>query len=549
MRDRKRNQQASSAPWAMLAVVAALLFVAFVRLRVVDVPLERDEGEYAYAGQLILEGVPPYAIAYNMKFPGVYYAYALIMAVLGHTPSGIHAGLLLINAASIVLVFVIGRRLLGEFAGASAAVTFAILSIDRWIFGVFAHATHFVVVMVLAGLYLLLRAMERGRLGTFLWSGVLFGVAVLMKQHAIFFLPLAAALIVWGGEDGAATFSRDNVKKVGLVAFGSLIPVAIVLLVLAAQGVFGRFWFWTFRYAAAYVTEVPVSLAWKFFSTGFPKVVEVNSAFWILAALGIAALWTSGWDRRAKLVVSGLLLASLLSICPGFYFRGHYFILLLPVLALLCGVAVATARRFLEARVSRGAALALAVAILAAPIGYYVATEHDYLFSMTTRDLSRVRFGNNPFIEAVEIAKYIRERTDANDTIAVMGSEPEIYFYADRKAATGYIYTYALVEIQPLAKSMQEEMIREIEAAHPRYLVFSWVDVSWLLQPGADQGIIEWGRSYVRQCYEPVGVVDIYSMDQSYVAWGDDVRAYKPVSPNVVYTFRRKSDAACTVAR
>src|SRR5262249_20001496 len=63
-----------AARWATLATVAAaLLLVALVRLRLADVPLERDEGEYAYAGQLILHGIPPYQQAYNMKFPGTYY--------------------------------------------------------------------------------------------------------------------------------------------------------------------------------------------------------------------------------------------------------------------------------------------------------------------------------------------------------------------------------------------------------------------------------------------------------------------------------------------
>src|SRR5207249_9230878 len=135
-----------------------------------------------------------------------------------------------------------------------------------------------------------------------------------------------------------------------------------------------------------------------------------------------------------------------------------------------------------------------------------------YLFSMSTRALSRTKFGNNPFLEAVDIGAYIRDRTTADDRIAVIGSEPEIYFYADRKAATGYIYTYALMEPQPFAATMQKEMIREIEAAHPRFLVFSWVDVSWLKQPHSDEGIVEWGRAYVRQCYDPVGVVDIFSL-------------------------------------
>jgi hypothetical protein len=49
-----------------------ILFFASIRLRLRDVPLERDEGEYAYAGQLILQGIAPYQLAYNMKFPGTY---------------------------------------------------------------------------------------------------------------------------------------------------------------------------------------------------------------------------------------------------------------------------------------------------------------------------------------------------------------------------------------------------------------------------------------------------------------------------------------------
>lgn len=53
----------------LLAVLAVIALAATFRVRVADVPLERDEGEYAYAGQLILQGVPPYAQAYNMKFP------------------------------------------------------------------------------------------------------------------------------------------------------------------------------------------------------------------------------------------------------------------------------------------------------------------------------------------------------------------------------------------------------------------------------------------------------------------------------------------------
>src|SRR5437899_7181957 len=56
--------------WILLAVVIAV--VVFIRIHFLAIPLERDEGEYAYAGQLMLQGIPPYRLAYNMKFPGVY---------------------------------------------------------------------------------------------------------------------------------------------------------------------------------------------------------------------------------------------------------------------------------------------------------------------------------------------------------------------------------------------------------------------------------------------------------------------------------------------
>jgi hypothetical protein len=62
------------------------------------------------------------------------------------------------------------------------------------------------------------------------------------------------------------------------------------------------------------------------------------------------------------------------------------------------------------------------------------------------------------FPEAVTIADYIRTNSPSSATVAILGSEPEIYFYANRHSATGYIYNVALLERQQFAKDMQEEM-------------------------------------------------------------------------------------------
>lgn len=102
-------QQLKNRYWAGVALFTIILFTGAIRVRLLDVPLERDEGEYAYAGQLILDGIPPYAQAYNMKMPGIYAGYALILAIFGQTLTGIHLGLLVINTATIFLVFLLGK--------------------------------------------------------------------------------------------------------------------------------------------------------------------------------------------------------------------------------------------------------------------------------------------------------------------------------------------------------------------------------------------------------------------------------------------------------
>ena len=135
--------------WPALVPLAlmllAMLLVIAARIRLLGIPLERDEGEYAYIGQLMLQGVAPYAEAANMKLPGTNAAYALIMAIFGQSISAIRFGLLLVNAGCAVLVYFVARRLFGSVAGFAAAASYAVLSVSPSVMGVWAHATHFVV--------------------------------------------------------------------------------------------------------------------------------------------------------------------------------------------------------------------------------------------------------------------------------------------------------------------------------------------------------------------------------------------------------------------
>src|SRR5947209_4957070 len=181
---------------SVVIVGAVVVLSLFVRFRLRDMPLERDEGEYAYAGQLMLEGIPPYKLAYNMKLPGTYAAYGAIMALFGETIRGIHIGLILVNSVTILLVYFLGRRLFGPICGLVAAACFGLFSLSHSVLGLAAHATHFVTLFAVAGTMALLKAIENERSITYLWCGLLFGFAFLMKQTGIFFGLFGGLLLI-----------------------------------------------------------------------------------------------------------------------------------------------------------------------------------------------------------------------------------------------------------------------------------------------------------------------------------------------------------------
>src|SRR6201995_4676447 len=131
--------------WVILVALAIVICAtSAIRVRLLEMPLERDEGEYAYAGQLMLHGIPPYKFAYNMKLPGTYAAYAVIMAAFGQSPRGIHTGLMLVSAVTTILIYVLGRRLFGTACGLVAASGFTLLSMSPSVVGLAAHAMHVV---------------------------------------------------------------------------------------------------------------------------------------------------------------------------------------------------------------------------------------------------------------------------------------------------------------------------------------------------------------------------------------------------------------------
>ena len=505
-------------PW--VAVLLVMLAAGLLRLRLLDLPLERDEGEYAYAGQLLLQGIPPYRLACNMKLPGAYAAYAALMAVFGQSIAAIHFGLLLVNCAAILLVYLLGKRLFGTASGLAGCAAYALLSIGSGVMGTAAHATHFVVLPVLGGALLLTRPADSWRPSTLWWSGLLFGVAFVMKQPGLCFVvfgALYAAARLWRERRGMAA-------KLAAFSAGAVAPFAVTCLLLWLAGVFPKFWFWTFTYARQYASEVSLGVGFWAFVLNFLPILKQSAPLWLLAGVGLFAIWRRNENRGRAAFVTAFLFFSFLAVCAGLHFRQHYFVLLLPAVALLAGAAI---RQRAMGWVF-GAALLLS-------IGF----EREFLFRLNPMEACRELYGLNPFPEAIRVADYIRAHSEKDARIAVLGSEPEIYFYARRHSATSYIYVYGLMEAQPYALAMQNEMIGEVEQTAPQYVVRVSGNMSWLRRPQSPPRIFDWWQAYAPQHYRLVGIADIVSAERTEYRWDAAAETYQPRSSYFLAVYRR----------
>lgn len=525
---------AKSERWAWVLLIIVLLIITAIRVRLLAVPLERDEGEFAYMGQLMLDGIPPYKIAYSMKLPGIYAAYALVMAVFGQTIVGVHLGLLLVNLTAILLLFLLVKRLIDPLAGVVASTAYGLHSLGACTFGSSAHATHFVLPFVLGGSLLLLRGIESGKTRMLFWSGLLLGIGVLMKQHAAVFIPFAAIYVLWAQMRIRPVSRPSAVKKAGLLLLGAVIPFGLTCLVMYALGVFEKFWFWTFTYASEYTSERTARQIWPTFWSEVQHAWMGFAWLWLIGAVGLVFLFIDDRLKGKRAFIGGFALFTFLMACPGFYFRPHYFIPFISAVAMLGGLAVSSSGRALRGRIR-----IIPVMCMVLALSYGVISNWSYWFRLNPTEACRLLYGRNPFPEAIEVAKFIREGTQDDDTIAVLGSEPEIYFYAHRRAATGYIYTYGLMEAQKHAQEMQEEVIRQVESAHPKYVVFVAMGSSWLRYSKSKTAIFDWANRYLPEKYEWVGVVDFIIEDYIPFVKGEQAKEYEPEGDEYLFIVKR----------
>jgi hypothetical protein len=387
---------------ASVGVLVALLLGLTLVLRLpgfTDRVFNSDEAYLATQAQVLDRGGKLYVDTVDRKPPLVPYLYAGIFRVTGSddlAPVRLLAALA--QVATALLVAAEARR---RFSWARAPLVAAVgyLLATVAFAPADAQAANFEVFMLplmTAAFVLAVRA----RPG---YAGVTLAVATLAKQTAALAL-LPLVVLAWRARRG-----------VGL----AVLAVAFALPLLVAAIWFGPhdFVHWVFTGNGGYA-DVRGAIGYAV-SNGASR-----TAWFLLGSAGLVVLVPWAWRYRREDADLWLwLLSGVAAVSIGFRFFPHYYLQLLPPLALLATRALSS---FGEDR--RRLVLPIVAALALAATTWFLVP------AFTKGDDRDTKI-------ALDVAAYVRTHTAPDDRVLVWGQAPEVYWSSDRAPATRFATT------------------------------------------------------------------------------------------------------------
>jgi hypothetical protein len=496
------------------SLAVALLGLA-LRAPVADLPLERDEGEYAYIAQRWLDGAVPYRDAFDQKPPAIFAFFAAAFVVGGETPAAVRWAAQLWVAGALVAIARLGARVATPSAGVGAALLALALTSDPSWLGNAVNTEQIALLPLALGALLAHGSGRPSRLARSLAVGALGALALLLK-------PVTAPIVAFLGATRLAR-ARPVAAHASAAALGGVAALAPVAAYFAATGAWRELLDAVVWNNLAYAGETPLAEYPLYFAAQIRPSLWPLGPLYAAAALGLLALGRGGVARRDFAWLVAWLAVSIAAVAAGGYFRQHYFVLAAPPLALLGGIGLdALSRRLLGARpLAQAGGVVAALAIVA----WSVAAGLWYYGPATPESKLHRIYGSNPFPEAPLLGRWIAERAAPDDTVFVYGSEPEVLFYADRRSASRYIYVYPLTMPLPAAADRQREALAELDAAPPRFLIGVFVRTSLLDQPGTPPDLARGLRERVERDYEVAAVVPFAADRKPRILEGKPARA------------------------
>ncbi|HJW31329.1 MAG TPA: glycosyltransferase family 39 protein [Saprospiraceae bacterium] len=522
--------------WPLIIFLGlSMLFCLVARLKLLAIPLERDEGSFAYISHWLMRGRQLYTDMLDSKLPGLYTYYGFFTTLFGYNPTGIHIGLLAANLASCVFFFLFARETYNRQIAVLATALFFWIVISPNVVGFAAHATQLLTPFILGGFYFFWKGLHQNRILVFFLSGLFIGIAFTIKQQSAIFGILIALLwwpsrLWWNKKEN----HRVPFLEWVMLGIGGVLPAVLVVGYFLMVGRFAPFYDWT-------VTQ-PFNLARSFdkpwytlFMNTIPYVLKQFEGIWMAAAAGLIFIFLSGFKRFST--VFGFLFATLgfLSIIIGAAYYKHYFVLAIPGVVLLAAVTI----DWIASKTGKFRSIT-GVAITSILILIGISGRTDYYFNPDYAKIHFEQYGRNMFPEMEKIGKELSKRVPEGQRIGIMGSEPEILVAANRESCTKYLMVYSILFDPVRSPPMQQEYIKDLQDCAPEYLVWDTGTGSWT--NGYDRlQFFEQLMQWVQANYETVGLAESRDDHPGPIVWEEALNSFQSQNDFKIYVLKKKA--------
>lgn len=385
-----------------------------------------DEAIYSVVANAIVDGGHPYIDAVERKPPLLFWTYAAVFEVAGEYDwKALHAFALLWTLGTMAGLYVIGKRLLNPATGLIAAFFYSVF--QCWATGknlAFNGELMMNLPLVWAWAIAFGKGSARFRPELFA-AGALLCIAFLLKQPAaIAAVPIGIYLLLPDYRANRHLNRSDSMIHFGMLAGGFLAALGLVAVVLRHQNILGEAFYWT-------ITNHTVAhVFWE--SAGLHTLAFIGCCMPLLIGAAMALrnrgdIWMNKRAERTALLL--LLIVSVVGVAAGGRFYPHYYIQLIPPLALLA--APHYARLWSRKNQSSHWLLRPQVTYLWLAATVVAFTISHWLFFVPERGRS-------------ETDKYLLKHSTPDDRIFVWGRQPEIYLRAERRPACRYVSTFPL---------------------------------------------------------------------------------------------------------
>ena len=522
--------------WSPLVFLGIILLIFLqARIQLLAIPLERDEGSFAYIGHWLLRGKDLYTDMLDSKLPGLYAVYAFSTTLFGYNATGVHAGLLVSNLTAAFFFYLLLREIFNRTIAAIATAFLLILILSPNVNGFAAHATQLLLPFVFAGCWLFWKGLRENRLHYFFLAGLMIGISFTIKQQTALFGLLLAGIwwpvrMIWYKSQK----QKLPIVEWLLLAIGGILPLLCVVGYYTATDRFDEFIFWTYQQPLKLTGSMRdpwYQLLWE----GIQRVNKKFELIWLTSLAGVILLFFSGFKQEQKWFTILFTICCVASIGFGVAYYNHYFVVVMPAVAICTAIAIHWITLKLKTK-----GLAWGIALASLLIMVPLAGRSDYYFKPDYTLIHQEAYKQNMFPELEKIGQELSRRVPKGGKIAILGSEPEVLVAAQREACTKYLMVYSMLIDPDNAQRMQDEYYADITQCGADYVVFDIFSSSWA--PGFEKlGLHSKNRQWIESNFILEGLAEYREGMPGVIVWGDAARNYKPQSNYLVYVFKRKT--------